>query len=148
MPVRTALARCRPRADATSTLADRVADPGRHGLSQPLDRFGPGRPGSPTEPDRARELVDDRVVLDPGPLGAAEVVGRVGVVDLLGQLGQPLPVGGDRPARRAPRRRCRCAREVGTPSSSVTWTSRPGRASSTARSARPLLCFTIVVRPP
>ena len=64
---------------------DGTADSPRHSGSSPLGG-APQRPGPSAQPQRTREQLDDLIELLTGPFRPGEIVGGVGVVDLVLQF--------------------------------------------------------------
>ena len=124
MPVLTAFVRWRPSSGWTSVdAADRRPHPVRHGRAGPL-RARARRARPPAEPERLAELLDERVELELGPLGAAAVVVGARLVDLVLQLDDPRLV---LAARLTSSRTGPAAPPTSVPPiSSNAWTSTPG----------------------
>ena len=90
VPVFTAFVKWRP-SSSSAVPSRRIAPLMRWVGDRPPGSLGgtPGRPGSAREPERLRELLDDRVELEFGALGPRPVAVVAGLVDLTLQLPYP-----------------------------------------------------------
>lgn len=73
---------------------DSVTHSSGHRLTQALDGLRSGRSRAATDADGTGEVVDEHVVFGADELGAADVVGAIGVVELFGELGEAVLVRG------------------------------------------------------